>query len=233
MTRLLRIVGQVAALSLAVVANAQDIPLRLMPLGASITNGVGSSTGNGYRQFLLDRLNGAGYTVDYVGSQQSGDMADPDNEGFPGLRIEEVQQRAEEDVPNYLPNVYAINVGTNDATQDFDIDNAGGRMDDLLDYLWEVTPNATVLLSTLIINLNADTEARAQVINAQFVELAEQLAGEGRRIVLVDMHTEEGPLPEDMSDATHPNDTGFDKMAELWFRGVEQASAAGFIQPAL
>nr|UMZ45339.1 hypothetical protein [Paramyrothecium sp.] len=232
MAGFMKIFSYAAALSLALGASAQGVPLRLMPIGASITNGVGSSTGNGYRQFLQDSLVGAGFSVDYVGSQQSGDMADRDNEGYPGLRIEEVQHRAWDAVHANRPNVYAVNVGTNDASQDVDIYNAGLRMAALLDSLWSVTPDATVLLSTLLINMNGDTDSRAQIINAQYIGLAADWRAQGRRIVLVDMHGPDGPLPEDMNDPTHPNDTGFAKMAALWFRGIQDASASGFIQPA-
>ncbi|KAK7229924.1 hypothetical protein V2G26_002094 [Clonostachys chloroleuca] len=223
---------QLTFVSLVLGAYAQEIPLRIMPLGASITWGYLSSTGNGYRQDLLESLNGAGYTVDYVGSQQSGTMADPDNEGYPGLRIEQVQTKAEENVPTYLPNVYTINVGTNDAVQNFDVPNAGSRMNDLLSYLWSATPEATVILSTLIINLNATVDARAQTINTQLTSLASQLAGEGKRIVLADMHGSDGPQSDEMADSTHPNDVGYQKMANIWFREIQEASAAGFIQPA-
>ena len=201
-----------------------------MPLGASITNGVGSSDGNGYRQKLRDQLVNSGYGIDFVGSQGGGNMEDNQNEGYPGLRIEEVQARAEQNVPNFLPNVYTINLGTNDASQNFDVDNAGGRMNDLLNYLWSATPDATVILSTLIINLDANVDSRVQYINGQFSDLAGRLASEGRRIVVVEMHGADGPQPNEMSDNTHPNDVGFQKMADIFFRGIQQASDAGFLQ---
>jgi lysophospholipase L1-like esterase len=226
MTGFMKILSRAALLTLAV---AQNVDLRIMPLGASITNGVGSSSGNGYRQFLLESLNGAGFPVDYVGSQQSGDMPDRDNEGYPGARIDEVQERAAAAVQASRPNVYAINAGTNDAAQDRDINNAGLRMASLLDSLWAVTPDATVLLSTLIINTDGGVDSRVQVINAQYIGLAADWRAQGRKIVLVDMHGPEGPQPEDMNDPTHPNDTGFAKMAALWFNGIQDANASGFL----
>ena len=36
--------------------NAEQTPVKVMPLGASITFGVGSSTGNGYRENLRQKL---------------------------------------------------------------------------------------------------------------------------------------------------------------------------------
>jgi lysophospholipase L1-like esterase len=227
MARFSKVFKGLAVLAMAATSTALD--MRLMPLGASITFGVGSSDGNGYRAKLRDQIVGAGHNVDMVGTQTGGSMEDNQNEGYPGLRIEEVQGKAEQNVPSFLPNVYTINVGTNDASQNFDVDNAGGRMNDLLNYLWTATPDATVILSTLIINLDSGTDARAQHINGQFSDLAGRLADEGRRIVLVDMHGADGPQSNEMSDNTHPNDTGFQKMADIFFRGIQQATDAGFI----
>lgn len=205
-----------------------------MPLGASITWGTGSGTGNGYRQFLLDALSGAGYSVDYVGSQTSGDMADPENEGFPGKRIEEVQVEAEKDVPNYLPNVYTINAGTNDCLQDWDVDSAGVRTNDLLNYLWSQTPDAVVVLSTLVNNLVDGVEPRVEVVNEQIRGLIWDLANnQGKKVILAEMHGDDGPTVDDINDdGIHPNDVGFQKMSDIWFRTIQQASDNGWIQPA-
>jgi len=56
--------------------SAQDFFLRIMPLGASITEGVRSSDGNGYRRALRDQLRFKGWNVNMVGSKQNGKMAD-------------------------------------------------------------------------------------------------------------------------------------------------------------
>jgi hypothetical protein len=45
-----------------------------MPLGASITYGVGSTDGNGYRKYVRDHLVRAGYDVTMVGSRRAGTM---------------------------------------------------------------------------------------------------------------------------------------------------------------
>lgn len=49
--------------------------LRILPLGASITYGTGSSQGNGYRKFLRDQLRFMGYNVNMVGSKVPGNLA--------------------------------------------------------------------------------------------------------------------------------------------------------------
>ena len=65
--------------------------VKIMPLGDSITWGVGSSTTSSYRADLWQRLvKDAGVAVDYVGSGQSGSLPDTDNEGHSGWRIEQL-----------------------------------------------------------------------------------------------------------------------------------------------
>jgi hypothetical protein len=56
--------------------SAQGFFLRLMPLGASITEGTRSSDGNGYRRAIRDQLRFKGWKVNMVGSKQNGNMAD-------------------------------------------------------------------------------------------------------------------------------------------------------------
>jgi hypothetical protein len=55
---------------------AEDFYLRILPLGASITQGLSSSDGNGYRKPLRDYLRYQGWKVNMVGTKQDGNMAD-------------------------------------------------------------------------------------------------------------------------------------------------------------
>ncbi len=69
---------------------APDTPIRLMPLGDSITWGLQSSTGNGYRGPLWSELAADGHPLDFVGTVRNGSMSDPDNEGHSGYRIDQI-----------------------------------------------------------------------------------------------------------------------------------------------
>lgn len=55
---------------------ARQFYLRILPLGASITWGTGSTTGNGYRKPLRDQLRFDGWNVNMVGSRAGGSMND-------------------------------------------------------------------------------------------------------------------------------------------------------------
>lgn len=58
------------------VRRADDFYLRIMPLGASITYGISSTDGNGYRKVLRDQLRYDGWRVNMVGSLFGGTMND-------------------------------------------------------------------------------------------------------------------------------------------------------------
>ncbi len=76
---LVAIVGLVLCCSLPGPASAQP-PVRIMPLGDSITKGTdGSVEDVGYRRPLYLSLTGAEYNVEFVGSQSDGFLNDFDN----------------------------------------------------------------------------------------------------------------------------------------------------------
>lgn len=56
--------------------DAKDFYLRILPLGASITQGVRSSDENGYRKLLRQQLRWKGWKVNMVGTKNNGNMAD-------------------------------------------------------------------------------------------------------------------------------------------------------------
>ncbi|KAI1748175.1 SGNH hydrolase-type esterase domain-containing protein [Xylaria castorea] len=210
---------------------AQLVPLRLMPLGDSITRGYLSSDDNGYREDLFNDLQGVGYTVDMVGSQQAGNMKDPDNDGFNGYKIDDIAGEARTDVPVYNPNLIVLNAGTNDCLQSFDIDTAGSRLYNLITQLFQMVPDVTIILSTLTMNADGPTDQRVQDVNIQVRNLASTLIGQGERVVLAETHGPDGPQVGDLADGTHPNDVGYNKMASIYFNAIKSASAQGFIQP--
>jgi lysophospholipase L1-like esterase len=209
---------------------ANGTALRIMPLGASITWGQASSDGNGYRGALRTMLTAAGNPVSMVGTQHHGSMADNDNEGWPGYVVDQVYAKANASVPTWRPNVILVNAGTNDCAQNRSVDRAGERMAAMLEHLFVMSPRATVVLSSLIINRNATVEGRVLAVNDQYRAVAAELKAKGRRLVFVDMHGADGPQAADMSDNTHPNDRGYGKMAALWYGALVDADEAGLLE---
>ncbi|TGJ80218.1 hypothetical protein E0Z10_g8531 [Xylaria hypoxylon] len=208
---------------------AKGIWLRVMPLGASITYGLTSHDGNGYRKYLRDMIVDYGNDVNMVGSRRNGSMEDNDVEGWPGYVIDQVHTKANAAVPKYKPNLVLVNVGTNDCSGNVDLANAGKRMSNLLDSVYKGSPRATVILSTLLIRSDEEKQECVVNLNSQFKTVAAAQRENGRRLVVVDMQPPAGPTTTELVDGTHPTEAGYAKMAAIWFNGIKEADKAGFL----
>ncbi|KAI0452286.1 SGNH hydrolase-type esterase domain-containing protein [Xylaria acuta] len=205
------------------------VSLRLMPLGGSITYGVGSSDGNGYRRFLYEALGSCGFNPSMLGSRKTGTMDSNSHEGWRGFKIHEIQEKGIKSAKVQLPNIFAVNSGSNDCIQDFEIGKAGERIDDMLHRLWEASPGSTIVLSTLVMNCDGQVNSRVVEINDQIRKLVGRRAGEHKRIVLADMYTPCGPQGGDLMDGLHPNDAGYKKMADIWYNSIQIAALKGLL----
>ncbi|KAG0646710.1 Phosphatidylinositol N-acetylglucosaminyltransferase GPI2 subunit [Hyphodiscus hymeniophilus] len=159
------------------------IPLRILPLGNSITWGYGSSSGNGYRQPLLELLTN---DVTYIGSEHSGNMTNNDNEGHPGAIIDQIALYAEQSL-TLRPNIILLMAGTNDMVGNFDVEEAPGRLGVLIDRCVAACPDAVVLVAQLTPFLDPLSQMRADVFNAAIPGLVKQRVNEGMKILAVDM----------------------------------------------
>ncbi|KAL4943119.1 SGNH hydrolase-type esterase domain-containing protein [Aspergillus oleicola] len=198
--------------------------LRVMPLGASITVGYRSTDGNGYRKYLREQLRYAGWEVDMVGALDNGTMRDNQNEGHFGKTIDQVANAAV-DSTGMQPNVVLINVGTNDGIQNVHITGAGERINSLISDLFTRIPNTTVILSTLIPNTHA--QRVIERLSAEYRNVAARRRSQGDRVILAEMSYFVGS--ERLVDGTHPDDTGYQEMAAVWWAAIQEAEDEGFL----
>ncbi|MFE0325862.1 ricin-type beta-trefoil lectin domain protein [Streptomyces sp. NPDC058960] len=207
---------------------AAPAPLRLMPLGDSITWGVGSPSGNGYRSFLWNQLSAEGHALDFVGSGRGGTMSDPDNEGHSGWRIDQIAGIADNVLARYRPNVVTLEIGTNDLNGNYQVPTATDRLRALIDQITRDAPDATVLVGTLIVSTSGTEEASRPAFNAKLPGIVQAEQAVGKHVRLVDMSA---LTTADLADSLHPNDNGYRKMADAFNAGVQAADAAGWIKP--
>jgi lysophospholipase L1-like esterase len=202
--------------------------LRLEPMGDSITAGYQSTTGNGYRGPLWDELTGEGHPLDFVGSQQDGTMSDPDNEGHSGWRIDQLAAITDSSLATYKPNVVTLMIGTNDMGQNYEVSTAPARLKALVDQILNDDPTVTVLLANLIVSTNTVVEANEPAFNAAIPGIVQSEQAAGKHVAFVDMSA---LTTADLFDALHPNDTGYQLMADAWNKAIQAADAAGWIAP--
>ncbi|MFC4049851.1 GDSL-type esterase/lipase family protein [Actinomadura syzygii] len=197
-----------------------------MPLGDSITYGIGSSSGAGYRDELRRRLVADGpHSLDFVGSQQSGQSPDRDHEGYPGAMIKDIARRADTAVPLYHPNVVLLHAGTNDLERG-DAAAAPAALGSLIDQVVEDAPNAAVLVSELVPSKDGAVQSRIEAFNKQIPGLVAQRARTGKHVAVVDMSD---VTTDDLADNLHPNDRGYAKMADAFEDALLTAAAKDWI----
>ncbi len=211
-------------------------PVRVMPLGDSITAGVEFFDGSndlppqalrvGYRKFLYDRLSQQGYAVDFQGQggQSAGadaGLVDPENNGYPGVDIDFLNAKLNEQLAEDNVDIILLHIGTNNTPAD-----AAG-IDQWLDALdvWEATNNPVIaLVATIVPERDATRNAQTDVFNN---DLRQRIAARTNdRVVLVEQNL--ALTLDDISTeaiGVHPNIGGYEKMANVWFDALIDSGA--------
>jgi lysophospholipase L1-like esterase len=183
-----------------------------MPLGDSITYGIGSSTVSSYRAALYDKLTAAGAKVDYVGSKQSGSFEKPQHEGWSGYTITLVSSMSERSIKS-KPNLICLMAGTNDVAWGGNKKTAPNRLGELIDKLVAALPDSVVLVATLTPLGRGSGDV--DVFNNAIPDLVKARADEGKKVAVVSMAAIKST---DLKDGVHPNDAGYVKMADAWLK---------------
>ena len=199
---------------------------------ASITNGVGSSQNNGYRDDLYNALIRAGNHVTAVGSLKSGTQK-PDNlnqnEGHPGFKIEGVTTVAEQNVPKYLPSVITLLVGTNDMKSDDpkDQSEAPTRLCHLIDLVLQKSPGVAVLVAELPPNSDSKVNKNIDTYNKAIPQIVEQQVKKGKHVLFVQTH--KLVAVSDLVDGIHPNDKAYERIGLAFYDSLKIADGKGWI----
>ncbi len=202
-----------------VAATAETPPVRIMPLGDSITQG--DSDHDTYRRPLWKSLVADGYDVDFVGSLNANHRGAPphsdfdrDHEGHWGWRVDEILEW----IPGWTeaaePDVVLIHVGSNDVFQNESIDSTIDELSQLIVGIRESRPEVTLLLAQIIPTRNGGTNARIRELNARIAQLASS------NVIVVDQFT--GFDPETQTyDGVHPNADGEIHLSDRWLEALE------------
>ncbi|WP_406335934.1 ricin-type beta-trefoil lectin domain protein [Streptomyces sp. NBC_00203] len=218
---------EVTAVGATPAAAASTTPLRVMPLGDSITWGEGSSTGNGYRGPLWDKLAADGHPLDFVGTLRGGSMSDPDNEGHSGYRIDQIATLADASLTRYRPNVVTLEIGTNDLNGSYQPTTASARLKSLVNQITAAAPDATVLVASLVVSTSGSVEQYRAAYNQAIPQIVSEAQATGKHVAYVDMSS---LTTADLADTLHPNDSGYRKMADAFHRGIQAADSAGWLR---
>lgn len=218
-------------LPISLQAIEKGTPVRIMPLGDSITydqlefeyenqnpRPIGERTS--YRSHLWYRLQDGGYLPDFVGSQKAGyDILppfDPDNEGHPGATSFNIAESLYGYLANAQPDIILLHIGTNDYT------TSAEGIEMILNQIAIYESNSGKSIHLYIAQI-IDRKNHDPIIAAFNQDLTKRIQEQiklGKRITLVDMYHRAGLTPDDYADNTHPNSNGYAKMANVWFNAL-------------
>jgi len=215
----LQSLGLLLSVAILIPCVATASPVRIMPLGNSITKGTaGSDLDIGYRRALYIALEDSGFDVDFVGTQVHGLVTDfdRDHEGHGGWEADEIR----DNIYNWLcinPADYVLlHIGTNDVSHNhIDVSEVEVLLDEIDRFENDYSNPIKVLVSRII--LRADSYNPQTITFNDSVEtlVMNRIAGgDDLRLVRMDSAL---VYPDDLADNVHPNQGGYDKMAEVWY----------------
>ena len=214
-------------------------PVVIMPLGDSITSGYDASIPiserNGYRKYLWELLTESGYDIDFVGSLESGTFPDKQHEGHGGWTDAQI----EADIDTFLDaanppavDIILLHIGTNNISNAIDQGSSYTNPDTvnlILDRIdqWENANNKTIIVIVArIINrwgyvcTDPPTLSMTTTFNDNVQDIILNRIND--RVLTIDMECGAG-FEYDGSDMVsevdevHPNQAGYEKMADKWF----------------
>ncbi|MEU7066907.1 SGNH/GDSL hydrolase family protein [Streptomyces sp. NPDC046161] len=188
-----------------------------MPLGDSITAGLGSTTGAGYRLPLWNRIAAQSrYRVDYVGSQQAGAVPDPDHEGHRGWQITQIRAEIDGWLATAQPQYVLLHIGINDLAWGADPNAAADQLVGLVDEIQARQPGVTIILMGLI-PTSAGLQTQVAAYNAR-----------ARTIMRPHFYYVDAPAltTSEMVDELHPNDSGYQRIGDVLYTALNRAEVA-------
>lgn len=204
--------------------------INIMPLGDSITFGVGSSDLGGYREPLWNKMEATGWDTRFVGSQQSGpaSLLERHNEGHSGWRIDQISAHITSWLQAARPQIILLHIGTNDILQGASPVVAEARLSYLLSQITTDDPQAEIIVAQIIPLIRLGRNANVIAYNNAIPGIVRAFDAQGKHIFSVDMYD---AIPiSDLIDGVHPSSLGYASMATVWYTAlkplVEQYKAA-------
>ncbi|MEH1014527.1 cellulose binding domain-containing protein [Micromonospora sp. CPCC 206060] len=201
-------------------AGAAATPVRIMPLGDSITGSPGC-----WRSLLWNRLQSTGHTsIDFVGTlgpQGCGQPYDGDNEGHGGYLVTNVA--SQNLLPGWLsatqPDIVLMHFGTNDVWSNIPPATILTAYSKLVDQMRASNPAMKILVAKIIPMAPAscaECGQRTVALNSTIDGWAAGKTTAQSPIVVVDQWTGFSTAT-DTYDGVHPNAAGDQKMSDRWY----------------
>lgn len=211
-------------------AQAKDFG-KIMPMGDSITLGVGDE--GGYRDPLYTLLTNGGHTFTFVGSDTGNSTellsgaSQTHHEGHSGYIINGTGSGAsrpglDENINTWIgkdgvsPDIILLMIGTNDMGTGYDVAGAPDRLRSLISNIYSKQANVSLYVATL--TPFPSVEDAVHTFNAAVPGIVSKFKTDGKDIHFVNMH--DALTASDLPDGLHPGSAGYDKMAQAWYNAL-------------
>lgn len=198
-------------------------PCKILPLGDSITLGVGFN--GGYRVELFRKALAAKQKISFTGSMANGPatvdgVAFPKNhEGRPAWKINQLLPIIPSPALQQKPHIVLLMIGTNDVARPTgagDLADMPKRLGTLIDKLITNLPDALIVVSSITpMTLGG---SNVQTFNKSIPAVVEARAAAGKHVKFVDQYT--GFNTAWLGDGVHPNQRGYAQMATVWYDAI-------------
>jgi hypothetical protein len=191
---------------------------KILPLGDSITFGIGFDGGYRVQLFHLAVMNMKKIT--FVGSLMNGPMTvdgmpfPRKHEGTSGITIGGLDGRIPMPGLNEIPQIILLHIGTNDMYMS--PAGAPDRLGTLIDGIVTAAPEALIVVAK-IIPLSSGASA-VQTFNDAIPAVVQKRIDAGKHVMLIDQFT--GFPTSELGDGVHPNMAGYSRMADKWYAAI-------------
>ncbi|MFG2622979.1 FG-GAP-like repeat-containing protein [Streptomyces sp. NPDC048507] len=102
------------------------------------------------------------------------------------------------------------------------------RLGELIDRVVRDQPDVAVVVSTLVPARDPVVQGRIAAYNNSIPGVVAERRNAGKHVWMVDMD----PVNvSDLADLMHPNDSGYRKMGDIFYQGIQSVEVAGWVKP--
>ncbi len=217
-------------------------PVRIMPIGDSITFGYGED--GGYRKYLNYALKEKDIAFDMVGPEGRNSASfqyngqsfqyDDNHAGYSGYTIKQQypipswgenglleKLRAKNAVKQAQPDIVLLIIGTNDMTANRNLTDCESDLHTLMDYILGDLPEGGTVFMGSIPDFTAygGNAQRVANYNNTVKKVAESY---GDNVRFADVHSSLNGEADLQSDKLHPSGAGYEKMGRYWAEVIDE-----------
>lgn len=208
-------------------APAVSCPLRVMPIGDSVTAGSGSLAGGGYRRRIQLRADADSLNLVMVGRQKKGSVNGKDlwHEGYSGNTISDIRYDPTEGIDAAMaannPDVVVLMAGTADIEVGTpDPATMASQLQALIDHILNTWPSVYLIVTSIP---PVDDSIRGAGKNAIATDYSNRVAG----MVSNSGRTRYSEVNDiltlsDLYDGLHPNDSGYTKVGDAIYPWLKE-----------